>query len=108
MDFSLSDNEITLHYSITPQGRDWKITVCGGDAHIGSVSMVIDGEVITCEGNGHRDSFLTKPLAEALKSRSQTIVVMGGFHLDNITKEQIQRVLILHEKGIAKILEYME
>lgn len=64
----------------------------GEKSHVGSVAIMVPGEncnVITRKG--HYDHVVIKPIAEAICERyGQTVVVVGGIHVDDATKEDIE------------------
>ncbi|MDS1031009.1 hypothetical protein RDV78_11305 [Bacillota bacterium LX-D] len=46
---------------------------------------------------GHKDDFITKPLAHNIACRTGRLTtVVGGFHLENINKAEIQQVVKKH------------
>jgi hypothetical protein len=58
--------------------------------------------------DGHRDDALSHSLAtEISKVFPHVCTVTAGFHLDNITNEEIQQVLNHHAQGSQKILSYL-
>lgn len=87
-------------------GRDLFICLEGGDTpHIGCVVQAVPRPSLTGDGSrsatasvlnltGHKDEFLCRRLAEkACKEMGVTVVCTGGFHQEDITKEQIQEVV---------------
>lgn len=105
MIFHIGSGQTQLTYQIHPLGRDLLITITGGEAHVGSLSIANQGKVTTTTLEGHRDDALSQSLAESIAHRFPGVcTVVAGFHLDNITKEQIFQVLDHHNQGIQKVL----
>ncbi len=86
-------------------GKDILITVTGGEEHIGCTvlsvprpSLLKDGQ-ISCTSSvinvtGHKDEFICRSLAEkTAKKYNRVTVCTGGIHLDDISKEQIQKLI---------------
>lgn len=87
-------------------GNDICICLEGGSApHIGCVVQAVPRASLTGDGStsatssvlnltGHKDEFLCRKLAEKVCSRTGCVTVCtGGFHLDEISEEQIQDVM---------------
>lgn len=100
----LSFSTISIH--VESVGNDLLICVKGGDIpHIGCTVLAIprpslrqDGS-ISCTSSvlnvtGHKDEAICRMIAEkAAKKYHAAVVCTGGFHVDGITKEQIQEVI---------------
>lgn len=95
-----------LAVDIRQIGADYRIELCGGDRpHIGSVVLSIPRPSLTGSGEvsvtssvlnvtGHKDEQICRYLAEQIARCQNAIVVCtGGFHVDDITEEQIGEVL---------------
>lgn len=95
-----------IRVEFTCLGKDYLITVQGGQCpHIGCVVLALPrpslaektrmsatSSVINREG--HKDEAICRLLAEALAIKKESAVVCtGGFHVDNITPEQINEVM---------------
>ena len=102
--FKLIKNKVIISKEFL--GDDILITVKGGDKpHIGSTVLSVprpslsgDGTVSTTSSvlnvTGHKDEMLCRILAEkAAKKYGVTAVCVGGFHIDNISAEQIDEVM---------------
>jgi len=87
-------------------GDDILITVGGGEKpHIGCCVLAVPRPSLTGDGTvsatssvmnltGHKDEFLCRKIAEqAAAEHNCTVVCTGGFHMDDITSEQIKEVL---------------
>ena len=73
-------------------GEDLVYVVGGGERpHIGSVVVKVPGrdtQVIVLEG--HYDNVVLEPIADAAsKKYNKTVVALGGVHVDDATKEEI-------------------
>ena len=108
---ALSFSEASL--MITSVGEDIHILFSGGDRpHIGCTVMAVPRESLTGDGSisvtssvmnltGHKDEAVCRELAEAwCKKTGRVTVCTGGFHVDNITAEQIAELM----EEIAKII----
>jgi hypothetical protein len=95
-----------LSVQIQQLGGDYQITVTGGDKpHIGCAVLAIPRPSLTGKGTnsatssvfnvtGHKDEEICRYLAEkAAKKYGVVVMCSGGFHVDQIEKEQIDEVL---------------
>lgn len=86
-------------------GNDLAVCLQGGEKpHIGCTVQAVPRPSLTGDGSvsvtssvmnltGHKDEALCRMLAEQICRRKNTVVVCtGGFHVDGITKEQIEEV----------------
>ncbi|WP_455543912.1 prenylated flavin chaperone LpdD [Intestinibacter sp.] len=100
----LSFSKITLH--VLKAGDDYSITILGGDKqHIGSSVLSVPRPSLTGDGSvsvtssmmnmiGHKDEQICRYVAEKVCIKKNAVVLCsGGFHIDDITKEQIKEVL---------------
>ncbi len=100
----LSFGELSLR--ITEVGEDVHLLLTGGDRpHIGCTVLAVPRPSLTGNGEnsatssvlnltGHKDEVICRYLAEEVAKRKNAVTVCsGGFHVDNITKEQIDQVL---------------
>ena len=96
----------TLTVSVGKLGKDCHLTVWGGEKpHIGCTVLAVPRESLKGDGGqsctasvlnvtGHKDEQICRILAEeTAKYCGAVTVCTGGFHTDNITKEQIGEVL---------------
>lgn len=87
-------------------GEEYCIHVSGGERpHIGCVVLAVprpslsNPEIISATSSvwnltGHKDEYICRELAEAVAKRKNAVTVCtGGFHMDGITKEQIQELM---------------
>lgn len=100
----LSFAELTVQgYKI---GEEYCIHVSGGERpHIGCVVLAIprpslcNSDVTSVTSSvlnvtGHKDEYICRRLSEAVAKRKNTVAVCtGGFHMDEITTEQIQELM---------------
>lgn len=97
---------ITIEIQETRIGDDIVLILAGGDKpHIGCVVQAVPRPSLTNDGSisvtssvlnltGHKDEFLCRKLAEKRCRETRRIVVCtGGVHIENITKEQIHKLL---------------
>ena len=87
-------------------GQDLIYFLGGGEKpHIGSVVVCEPGkktQVVKLEG--HYDDIVLKPIAEAACKKYKTkVVAVGGVHIDNATKEEIE-LLVKNCRDLIKKL----
>lgn len=110
-----------LEVSIGMIGEDILVCVEGGDRpHIGCVVQAVPRLSLTGDGSGsatasvlnltgHKDEYLCRKLAERISSTfGITTVCTGGFHIDGMSKEQIQEVLEATEEITEEIVQELE
>lgn len=97
---------ITIEIQETRIGDDIVLILAGGDKpHIGCVVQAVPRPSLTNDGSisvtssvlnltGHKDEFLCRKLAEKrCREMGRIVVCTGGVHIENITKEQIHKLL---------------
>ncbi|OXS27033.1 MAG: hypothetical protein BI182_09165 [Acetobacterium sp. MES1] len=95
-----------LQYEIIPVGKDWLILLTGGDTHIGCTAIGDDGRLSSYTPRSHKDDALAIPLAKKVSESCRCVcTVVAGFHLDDITREQIATVIENANTGMIKVLE---
>lgn len=77
-------------------GDDLIFILGGGEkSHVGGAVICVPGEkphVLTYEN--HHDYIVLTPIAEtACKKYNKTVVAIGGIHIDNATKEEIELIV---------------
>lgn len=100
--------EITL--SLQRLGSDVQVMIWGGDAHIGAVAVAgphtllpsqqsSESQVEVISVPGHKDDVVASAAATHLaRAFNKTVAVTVGLHWDNLTPEEIDKVLSLcHE-----------
>lgn len=110
-----------IEVGVSKIGNDILLCLEGGTKpHVGCVVQAVPRLSLTGDGSrsatasvlnltGHKDEYLCRQLAEKISSNLGTVVVCtGGFHIDNMTKEQIKEVLqVVNEIG-GEILESLK
>jgi len=78
-------------------GEDLVLVLGGGERpHIGGSVMAIPGKEPIITGlEGHRDIDVLKPMAEsACRKHGKTVIALGGLHVDNASKDEVQQMII--------------
>lgn len=101
----VSKDGITLKADISQIGDDILIAIYGGDKpHIGS--CMLNEKMLNL--TNHKDYLALHVIYEILKKHIHVnICLVGGIHVENITKKQINLVLKLCEDLAKKILKYL-
>jgi len=95
-----------LHYEIIAVGNDWLILLTGGDAHIGCTAIGDDGRLCSYTPQSHKDDTLAIPLAKKVSETGHCVcTVVAGFHLDDITREEIAEVIANADIGMVQVLK---
>lgn len=110
-----------IEVGVSRIGNDILLCLEGGTKpHIGCVVQAVPRLSLTGDGSGsatasvlnltgHKDEYLCRQLAEKISSNLGTVVVCtGGFHIDNMTKEQIKEVLQAVNEIAEEILESLK
>lgn len=96
-------------------GSDLLAFVRGGEPHIGCVVQAVPRLSLTGDGSvsvtssvlnltGHKDESICRLLAEGLCRKYRcTVVCTGGFHVDHITKDQIEEVMAAMEEILEEL-----
>jgi hypothetical protein len=102
--FAIGNGSTRISVVVVSLGKDINISIQGGQGHIGSMVIGIPRPSLADKTRmsattsvfnltGHMDDSLTQPLAQQLAAETGRVVsVVGGFHLDNITPEEIEAV----------------
>lgn len=109
---------IDLTAQLAEAGNDLSLTVTGGEAHIGSVSIAIPRPSLTGSGmsstvstfnlTGHKDNIVGDMIAGALaKELGKTCVVSCGIHIDNADADTIGDITTLANKLLESIIGHM-
>lgn len=94
-----------LHYEIIPVGNDWLILLTGGDVHIGCTAIGDDGRLSSYTPQSHKDDALAIPLAKKVSETGHCVcTVVAGFHLDGITREEIETVMENAQNGMEQVV----
>lgn len=105
MEWNIALSFSELKVSVTRVGQDYSVILQGGEKpHIGCTVLSVPRPSLTGDGSisatssvlnmtGHKDEVLCRYLAEVLCRKKRAVTVCsGGFHMDGITKEQIEEV----------------
>jgi len=87
-------------------GEDLVFFLGGGErSHVGGVVIAEPGKKIQAiRLSGHYDDIVLKPIAEtACKKYKTKVIAIGGVHVDNATKEEINLLVKNCEKLVKKI-----
>lgn len=102
--FAIGNGSTRISVVVALLGKDINISIQGGQGHIGSIAIGIPRASLADKTRmsattsvfnltGHMDDLLTQPLAHQLAAETGRVVsVVGGFHLDNITSEEVEAV----------------
>ena len=100
-------------------GSDFVIILRGPGEHLGAVSLGewykkksleknTSSSVSTITSYGHRDSKITESLAHSLsKELKKRVAVVGGIHIDNINKNQINEIIEKINPLAVKIIKML-
>lgn len=106
---------IDLTAQLVMAGEDLSLTVTGGEAHIGSVSVAIPRPSLTGSGmsatvstfnlTGHKDNAVGDMMAARLaKELGKTCVVCCGIHVDDADSAAIGCIMELANKLLEEVL----
>jgi gallate decarboxylase subunit D len=102
--------QLVLRYE--PMGQDLALKISGANEHVGAVALgEYDPEsrrayAQTLSARGHRDDVIARELALSVsRALMRRVVVFGGVHLDNITRDEQQKIIdnarLLADKFVA-------
>ena len=101
-----------INVTVSSMGSDLVVRICNQDAHIGAVAVGdYDNEherasVSVITRLGHKDDTLAKEAAYLLsRSMRRPVCVIAGVHLDNITAEEIDRILANTKLAVSEIID---
>ncbi len=107
--YEIGSGKTALTYEVIPLGSDFLILVYGGEAHIGCTAIGDKGSLASYTAAHHRDDVLAISLAQKLSERFHCVcTVVAGFHLDEISTDEIQEVLKNAEEGAKRVIEGIE
>jgi hypothetical protein len=92
-------------------GDDLVLMLKGGEKHhVGAVAMAIPykdtASTSIISAYGHKDGELAKPLAEKVaKTLKKIVVIIVGLHIDEATKDDIQKLVENSNRVINEFLE---
>jgi hypothetical protein len=101
-----------VNVTVSSMGSDLVVRIYNQDAHIGAVAVGdYDYEherasVSVITRLGHKDDALAGEAAYLLsKSIRRPVCVIAGVHLDNITAEEIDRILANTKLAVSEIID---
>lgn len=103
--------EREIHITVLDTGCGMQVLIEGGDkGHIGAVSAASpDIPVQTVVFPGHREDVISSRWAETLcREFGVPAVVSAGVHYDNITKEQILKLLDVMDRELEDCLHALK
>jgi hypothetical protein len=105
--------EIVLEWEL--MGEDYIVTLKGGREHIGAaaVGMYDDNKGISTSSvislPGHREEGIALEAARKISSCThRTTVFMAGIHLDDITGEEINKIVEVSDIIVDRFIKYLE
>ncbi len=120
INFESKIDNFTIKTSIIEIEKDIVIIIGGGKSHIGAVGIsfptasIIEKEKTTTTTSiitlpGHKDDIIAKIFSEKLsKALNRNVVAIAGIHFDNITKEEIDKIVKCSENLCIKIVAYFK
>ncbi|MCK5307213.1 MAG: hypothetical protein KAJ73_01245 [Zetaproteobacteria bacterium] len=93
-------------------GKDYVITLTGGEEHVGAVAVGVFDEksghasasVISLPG--HRDEGIALDGARLISEITKTATVfIVGIHLDNITKDEIDKIIVASKQMTDQFID---
>lgn len=115
MKFQVGKNRCAIHFEVKKLGKDLLVTITGGDAHIGAVSLSLTTKnleisqyILTSSHllviNDHKEGDIAVTLSNKItKSTGKNCVLIVGIHINNITHNEIENILDNCQKGIKKL-----
>ena len=104
-------NKWEVYLDSYEMGDDLVLILKGGEKyHAGAVAMAIPykktASTSLISAYGHKDGDVAKPLAEKVaKSLKKTVVLIAGLHIENASKEDIQKLIDNSNKIVEEFLE---
>ena len=109
MVITVGEDPTALTYTVTKYGSDILVHIDGGCSHLGAVTVAGAGILHTTVFPGHKEQFLTEPLAKAISETcNRNCCVTAGVHLDNITPPQIDLILTQHKTLLPQLTDAIE
>lgn len=114
--FTSERKGLIIYLNAIEVGKDLCVIISGGVPHIGAVALSVarpsllnpkmnsaSTSVLTL--TGHKDDEAVKYVAEELAARLvRNVVVTGGIHIENITKEQIDAVFVMLKELVQALI----
>jgi hypothetical protein len=101
-----------VELSLRPHGRDWLLTIGGGDTHVGAVAVVAPTTLQEDQPHesltvvpGHKEGPLALLAARRVAEvTGRTCVCLAGVHQNQATESEIQAIVSNIERGTSKLL----
>lgn len=107
-EFSIGQDRTRVNYKIESIGNDLDITITGGKSHIGGLVLITNNSYTLLNVPNHREDELLMPFISKFRKYDKgSILIKAGFHIDNISLDEINEVLANNRKAIDKIEEYL-
>lgn len=114
-EWTMEQSGVQVNFELCRVNRDYLVVASGGHVpHIGAVSL----NEQTVAAPGHKEDVITSMMAERIRNKIRqradnkmlslpNICVIGGIHVDHITKEQIRSVVEMCEAAADCIAGYV-
>lgn len=115
--FETSDGDLSVYGLWQHLGKDYLLSLWGGEAHIGAVGMaqsrpsLTDTERRSATASvycylGHKEDSIVKTASERLSAAlNAKVVVVAGLHWDNLQPVQIERVVANVTRLVEQIID---
>jgi len=116
--FEASDGDLSVYGLWQRLGKDYLLSLWGGEAHIGAVGMAQSRPSLADPGRlsatasvfcylGHKEDGVVKTASERLAAALDArVVVVAGLHWDNLQPDQIERVLANVTRLLEQIIDF--
>ena len=97
-------------------GDDYQVIISGGDEHIGAVALGVCYDKVRKRSNisqvsvyGHKEDLLVRNIAALLsKQLAGTVAVTAGIHFDNLSSDEIDKILEIVEDLTIRLIEQIQ
>lgn len=94
-----------VNLELRAQGRDYLLSIGGGDDHVGAVAVASPEKTELMVIPPHKEGPLARAAARLVAEKSgRHCVAIAGIHQDNITPEEIQAVLRNFEIALERLV----
>ena len=92
-------------------GRDWLLTVLGGEEHIGAIS--ISDKTAQSEHHisllHHKEGDLVTSMLQELKNLTSTeLLIVGGIHYEEISNAKIEKIILNCRTLTTEMKDFLE
>ena len=109
LEFTLQEREIAISFLVLQINRDYLVLIAGGDAHIGSITVGNQKEIHNKSIGKHKEYIITNTMfSELIGKCEESLCVIGGVHIDHITKRQIEIIKQICEKAANQISDFLK